>query len=173
MNLKELFKQKRIELQKILSKGGITKGHEWVDLGLSVKWATCNVGASSPNEVGLYFAWGETEPKQNYTWENYKFRLDGKYYSAVFSKYLTDTTCKKGETIHNSEFSWASVSGDMDTKNGKHGIIDGRKCLDLCDDAARYQWGGKWRMPTRKECDELVSNCSWKEITVGGNLKVR
>lgn len=69
MNLKELFKQKRIELQKILSKGGITKGHAWVDLGLSVKWATCNIGASSPNEVGLYFAWGETEPKQNYTWE--------------------------------------------------------------------------------------------------------
>jgi hypothetical protein len=56
MNLKELFKQKRIELQKILSKGGITKGHAWVDLGLSVKWATCNIGASSPNEVGLYFA---------------------------------------------------------------------------------------------------------------------
>ena len=34
--------------------------YEYVDLGLSVKWATCNVGASSPEEYGLYFAWGET-----------------------------------------------------------------------------------------------------------------
>jgi hypothetical protein len=64
MNLKELFKQKRIELQKILSKGGITKGHAWVDLGLSVKWATCNIGASSPNEVGLYFVQYRWTPQE-------------------------------------------------------------------------------------------------------------
>ena len=35
-------------------------GYEYVDLGLSVKWATCNIGATSPEQVGLYFAWGET-----------------------------------------------------------------------------------------------------------------
>ena len=35
-------------------------GYEYVDLGLSVKWATCNVGATSPEQAGLYFAWGET-----------------------------------------------------------------------------------------------------------------
>ena len=40
---------------------GIIVGHEYVDLGLSVKWATCNVGASSPEEYGNYYAWGETE----------------------------------------------------------------------------------------------------------------
>ncbi len=168
MNLNELFKQKRIELQNIFSKGGIIKGHEWVDMGLSVKWASCNVGASSPNEVGWYFAWGETEPKQDYTWENYKFRLEGRYYNAVFSKYLPETVRKKGDNIHYSEFSYASVGADIDTKSGKHGIVDGRERLDLCDDAARCQWGGKWRMPTREECDELVNNCSWKETTVGG-----
>ncbi len=45
-------------------------GHEYVDLGLSVMWATCNVGASSPSKYGNYYAWGETEPKKEYTEEN-------------------------------------------------------------------------------------------------------
>ncbi len=49
---------------------GKIKGHEWVDLGLSVKWATCNIGASSPLDYGNYYAWGETEPKEEYTEEN-------------------------------------------------------------------------------------------------------
>lgn len=48
-------------------------GHEYVDLGLSVKWATMNVGATSPEGYGDYFAWGETEPKEEYNWETYKW----------------------------------------------------------------------------------------------------
>ena len=47
--------------------------HDYVDLGLSVKWATCNVGATTPEEYGDYFAWGETEAKQNFSWEIYKW----------------------------------------------------------------------------------------------------
>ena len=47
--------------------------HEYVDLGLSVKWATCNVGAESPSMMGDYFAFGEVEPKTNYTWDTYKW----------------------------------------------------------------------------------------------------
>ena len=50
---------------------GVIDGHEYVDLGLSVLWATCNIGASSPDDYGRYFAWGETEPKDEYTKENY------------------------------------------------------------------------------------------------------
>ena len=46
--------------------------HEAVDLGLSVKWATCNLGANTPYEIGDYFAWGETESKNEYTWDTYK-----------------------------------------------------------------------------------------------------
>ena len=49
---------------------GVINGHEYVDLGLSVKWATCNVGASKPSDYGDYFAWGETRPKSEYTKEN-------------------------------------------------------------------------------------------------------
>ena len=47
--------------------------HEWVDLGLpsGTKWATCNVGANSPEEYGDYFAWGETAPKDYYDWSTY------------------------------------------------------------------------------------------------------
>ena len=44
--------------------GGSDNSHEAVDLGLSVKWATMNVGANAPEEYGDYFAWGETEPKE-------------------------------------------------------------------------------------------------------------
>ena len=49
---------------------GSHNGYEWVDLGLSVKWATCNVGASSPSDYGDYYAWGETSTKSSYTEEN-------------------------------------------------------------------------------------------------------
>ena len=49
---------------------GTINGHQWVDLGLSVKWATCNVGASSPSDYGGYYAWGETRTKSEYTGDN-------------------------------------------------------------------------------------------------------
>ena len=49
---------------------GTINGHQWVDLGLSVKWATCNVGASSPSDYGNYYAWGETRTKSEYTEDN-------------------------------------------------------------------------------------------------------
>ena len=54
-----------------------TPTHEYVDLGLKVKWATCNVGAEKPEDFGDYFAWGETAPKSDYTWSTYKFTTDG------------------------------------------------------------------------------------------------
>ncbi len=61
---------------------------KYVDLGLSVNWATCNVGADKPEDYGDYFAWGETEPKSEYTWENYKFRESGDDdWNIKFSKY--------------------------------------------------------------------------------------
>ena len=55
----------------VSSATGTIAGHEYVDLGLSVKWATCNVGANSPEDYGNYYAWGETSPKSSYTeWNN-------------------------------------------------------------------------------------------------------
>ena len=55
-----------------------TDTHEYVDLGLSVKWATCNVGATSPEDYGDYFAWGETTAKEIYLWDTYTMTADGK-----------------------------------------------------------------------------------------------
>lgn len=56
---------------------GYISGHGYVDLGLSVKWATCNVGASSPSDYGGYYAWGEIDTKSLYYWENCFDCLDG------------------------------------------------------------------------------------------------
>ena len=71
----------------LLSTTGTHNGHEYVDLGLSVKWATCNVGASSPEGYGSYFAWSETRPKSEYTWENLKYSNG----NLKFSKYVTES----------------------------------------------------------------------------------
>lgn len=114
---------------------GINNGHEWVDLGLSVKWATCNVGALNPTEFGNYFAWGETSPKDYYSLKNYKFYVSGDLDTrVVFSKYV----CEK-----------------------ERGSIDNKRRLDYSDDAANVNWGGTWRMPTASEWDELINNCTW------------
>ena len=48
---------------------------EYIDLGLSVKWASCNIGAKEETDCGYYYAWGETEPKETYSWGNYKFAV--------------------------------------------------------------------------------------------------
>lgn len=63
---------------------GSHNGHEYVDLGLSVKWATCNVGATTPEGYGNYFAWGETTTKENYSWSTY---FDSDEEGKIFTKY--------------------------------------------------------------------------------------
>ena len=117
---------------------GMENGYEWVDLGLSVKWATCNVGATKPEEYGDYFAWGETQPKDYYDWSTYKW-CRGSY--NTLTKYNTDSSC---------------------------GTVDNKTTLDLSDDAARANWGGSWRMPTDAELTELREQCTWTWTTQNG-----
>ena len=74
-------------------------GHEYVDLGLSVKWATCNVGASKPEEYGDYFAWGETEPKSTYNWSTYKW-CNGS--DDILTKYCTNSRYGTLKALKNS-----------------------------------------------------------------------
>ena len=93
----------------------VKDGHEYVDLGLSVKWATCNVGANKPEDYGNYYAWGETSTKSSYTKSN----------SKTYGKQMNDI---KG----NSQY-----------------------------DAARANWGGTWRLPTKAELEELKNKCTW------------
>ena len=116
-------------------------GHEYVDLGLSVKWATCNVGAQNPEDYGEYYAWGETRAKTIYTLKGYRFRASGDApHNAKFSKYNTDD---------------------------KSGTFN-KKVLELADDVANVKWGGNWRMPTKEEIEELNWNCDWVWTTLNG-----
>ena len=117
---------------------GIENGHIYVDLGLSVKWATMNVGASSPEDYGDYFAWGETSTKSTYSWSTYKY-CNG-----------SETTLTKYNT------------------QSSYGIVDNKTQLDLTDDAARANWGGAWRMPTDAEQTELRNNCTWTSTRQNG-----
>ena len=110
-----------------------------VDLGLSVKWASCNVGATAPEEYGGYYAWGETEEKSDYSWKNYKYLNNAK---GVISKY-----CSHDDGI---------------------GVIDNKTTLEPADDVASVKWGGKWRMPTLDEIKELKDNCTWEWTTLDG-----
>ena len=99
--------------------------HEYVDLGLSVKWATCNIGADKPEDYGDYYAWGELSPKESYTWENYRFGVGGDLpFERKLSKYNTDR---------------------------KRGPVDNKTTLDRVDDVANVRWGGSWRIPTLEE----------------------
>ncbi len=63
------------EQNELGKSSGKHNGHEYVDLGLpsGLKWATCNVGATTPEEYGDYFAWGEVESKVRYNWDTYKY----------------------------------------------------------------------------------------------------
>ena len=105
-------------------------GYEYVDLGLSVKWATMNIGATKPEEVGDLFAWGDIIPNRGGSWENYVHCYDS---DVNFTKYCTDSN---------------------------RGVKDDKSILEPMDDAAHIHWGGKWRMPTIEECQELLENCT-------------
>lgn len=108
-----------------------------VDLGLSVKWASQNVGATSQYSMGDYFGWGEVIPKTVFKEESYRF---GTYKPDGYTKY---------------------------------NYIDNKTILDIEDDAARARMGGKWRMPTFSEIEELKEKCAWKwieEIDENGHL---
>ena len=117
---------------------------EPVDLGLSVLWATCNVGAAYPEDYGDYFAWGETATKTDYSWTTYKY-CKGTY--KTMTKYCTNS-------------SYGSY--------GYNGFTDNKTVLDPEDDAATVNWGGAWRMPTDAEMTELVEQCTWTWTTQNG-----
>lgn len=115
---------------------GTENGHYWVDLGLSVKWATCNIGAILPERYGNYFAWGEVIPRTTQlNWAGYKY-CNGTYNS--LTKYGIDSL---------------------------YGVVDNKTILEPEDDAAHVIWGGEWRMPTKEEIQELIDKCNWKEYT--------
>ena len=109
---------------------------EAVDLGLSVKWANCNIEASTPEAVGSYYAWGETEAKKEYTPLTYKY-------------YLGDLNEDSNDDSEEYKNIGNSISG-------------------TAYDVVRTKWGGTWRMPTKKELEELCQECSWVDTEING-----
>ena len=107
---------------------------EAIDLGISVKWASFNLGAITPEESGDYFAWGETNTKSDYSWSTYKW-CNGTNYT--LTKY---------------------------NDNSSYGIVDNRTLLDIDDDVAHVKLGGEWRMPTIYEWKELLDQCNHTRI---------
>jgi hypothetical protein len=145
-HLKKFYNQNEYESQKnevmtrqhiVLLEGTnsivFKDGYEYVDLGLTsgTLWATCNVGAESEEDFGLYFAWGNTEGATKEGIENGELTF-GTYGNMV--KYMDTTT----ETFT------------------KYNSIDGKRVLDLEDDAAHAHMGGDWHMPTKEQLDELT-----------------
>ena len=125
---------------------------EAVDLGLpsGTLWATCNVGANEPQDIGLFFAWGDTEGHGNdpadgyfFNWENYKW-CEVVGYDSYFTKYCSDSS------------------------RGKDEFIDGKSELDPEDDAAYVNWGSQWRTPSNEQLEELRNECTWTPTTLQG-----
>ncbi len=132
---------------------GMENGYEWVDLGLpsGLKWATCNVGASKPEDSGSFFAWGETTPKTTYSWSTYKFMDSNINNWNGVTKY----TFADGQNEYDGiKVAWYDSEGNF--------IGDNKTILDPEDDAATVNMGGSWRMPTKTEMQELDEFCTVK-----------
>lgn len=142
-----------------------------VDLGLptGTLWCNHNVGASSPTEVGNYYAWGETEVQPvyaliylgvtsntNYVWDSYKLGRSSdlghntfrQFNQGFLMRYNSNTNYQS--TVNNKYF-----SGDkLDF------LIDNQSYLAIEDDAANKVMGEKWTMPTYSQMDELIKYCN-------------
>lgn len=128
----------QLAVRPVYGKSKIIAVGDAIDLGLSVKWATWNLGATAPEESGGCYSWGETAEKSDYSWSTYKL-CEGT--QNTMTKYCT-------------EFSY--------------GTVDQKNSLELEDDVAHVRWGKGWRMPTSVEFDELRNNCNWKWTSVNG-----
>ena len=117
--------------------------HTYVDLGLpsGTLWATCNLGANLPEEYGDYFAWGETQPKDNFSWTNYQYCM-GSF--NTLTKYCNNPDI------------------------GYNGFTDDLTTLLPEDDAATANWGDDWCMPTDEEWQELYQNTTVTWTTRNG-----
>ena len=148
-------------VRPVCPRSGNTNGHDAVDLGLpsGKMWATSNVGAKTPQAAGDYYMWGMTTKPKAYAFTAYKHMQPGwekilkkenvnKFKNYIFiNKYQIPDENNSG----GSWFKWMGHSWQF--------LGDGKKTLDAADDAAAANWGGKWRMPTQKDWEELNKNC--------------
>lgn len=145
-----------IDNKQTRKRGDDGKVGEAIDLGLSVKWASWNVGASKPEEYGGYYAWGETEEKDAYNWNTYKYvnnNIDCDYWDEENNK-----TVYKYQRIGTRLYNEDVISGK-----------DRFAVVSICGtqfDVAYVKWGSMWRMPTLEEILELQSKCKKERTTL-------
>ena len=113
---------------------GIEMGHDWVDLGLSIRWAAMNIGAKAPSEYGTPYQWAAITSTANCGWQSYNYCKGS---STSMTKYVTMSS---------------------------YGVVDNKVRLENADDAAHVSWGGGWRLPTIEELDELATKCKWEWV---------
>ncbi len=166
MQIVDIAKIKEITFDVKNDDGGDLQGHEAVDLGLSVKWATCNVGATTPADFGGYYAWGETEEKEAYTRENYidpnpnhvDMNLCGTDKDVAHVKWggswRMPTYSELNELVDHCDWRWTNIDGvngyQVTGPNGNSIFMpaSGRKCddpgyggLSYCNDNGYYRIG--------------------------------
>lgn len=118
-------------------------GHEYVDLGLpsGTLWAKTNIGTTCEAETGDLFAYGETTPKSEYTFENWTLRVDDQFFTLITDTYI-DGYYINGEKNEKYDNNWNSLK------------------LMFMQDAASTNWGHLWRIPSQEEWEELFDNCT-------------
>ena len=134
---------------------GTINGHAYVELGLSVKWATCNIGASSLEDYGDYYAWGETNTKSSYIQENSKTYNNSSYNHDIGGSYSTDaaravwggtwrmpTDYEYQELLDNCTFIWTKLEGKKGYKVTSNKT--GKSIFFPVDPAIKNEWGGYW-----------------------------
>lgn len=148
----DVEKPQLIDDKQTRKKGDEGQVAEAVDLGLSVKWASWNVGASKPEDYGGYYAWGETEEKDLYNWNTYKYvnnEIDDDYWDDN-----TNAIVYKHQRIGNR------VQDESD-------LVEFSIC-GTSYDVAHVKWGNDWRMPTNKEISELEEKCKKERSSLNG-----
>ena len=123
--------------------------YEYIDLGLpsGLKWAKCNIGASSETDYGVFFQWGETS--------GVSVSLAGKY---------SDENYSWPSYTHSNGSSNTLIKYNTSTSYGEN--PDNITTLEFVDDAATQIMGGDWRMPTEAECQELLDNTTNEWTTI-------
>ena len=149
--------------------------YEFVDLGLSVKWATCNVGATKPEESGLFFQWGDTQGYK-VTLGELQNESQGLYsiesMEPEMKQFAQDFSDYKFYNSENGGVMPVDVEPDQSSPFTKYNGLDGLTTLELSDDAANTDYS-KMRIPTKEECMELLTGTTsaWTDNYNGTNVK--
>ena len=155
---------------------GEANGHEWVDLGLSVPWASMNVGATAASESGIACCWANPYSSGGYSGD--KWCVNGTWVEVVqqngnnvailhyakYTKYMVDDGGYQYPHYKTDTIRTIDDDGYEHVEYRHTFIGDGLNHIELQDDAARKIWGDKWRIPSKEEYQELIDNCDFEKV---------